>query len=149
MFEHFTTLEEIYCYKLALALTMLQGSIDALDTLEETAMRSDLEDLFRDSAHATRHQLQNLQGCFSLPDQNTNDAPSAAAKGLNRETNARIAKTDSTLVDAVLLAGALEAAHHEGAAELVTRAYEQIQAEVIREPEPVIQVPSFLPTGSI
>lgn len=88
MFEHFTTLEEIYCYKLALARTMLQGSIDALDTLEETAMRSDLEDLFRDSAHATRHQLQNLQGCFSLPDQNTNDAPSAAAKGLNRETNA-------------------------------------------------------------
>lgn len=98
MFEHFTTLEEIYCYKLALARTMLQGSIDALDTLEETAMRSDLKDLFRDSAHATRHQLQNLQGCFSLLDQNTNDAPSAAAKGLNRETNALIDKTDSTLL---------------------------------------------------
>ena len=187
MFEHFTTLEEIYSYKLALALTMEQGSIDALDTLEETAMRSELKDLFRDYAHATRHQVQNLERCFSLLDQNANDTPSAAAKGLNRETNALIAKTDSTLVDAVLLAGALEAAHHESAvyeiliihakalgmpgavellsenllqekdaiekfrsaAEMVTRAYGQIQAEHAGEPEPIIQVPPFLPPGSI
>ena len=113
MFEHFTTPEEIFSYKLGSALTMEHDSLEMLEDMEKTAMRSELRELFRDHAHETRQQIENLRQCFASLGQEPNGTPSPATKGLAKDARSFVAKTDETLVDAVVLASALEAEHHE------------------------------------
>lgn len=115
MFEHFTTPLEIFSHKLGSALAMEQDSLDLLADMEQAAMRSDLKELFLEHANATRQQIQNLEQCFDLMGQDAQLVPSPTTKGLAKETNAFVSKTDDTLVDAVVLAGALESAHHQRA----------------------------------
>lgn len=187
MFEHFTNPREIFDYKLASALTMENDSLKLLGDMEKAAKRSDLKDLLRGHALETRRQIRNLEQCFVLLDQESKEAPSPSTKGLIREINAFVSKTDDTLVDAVVMAGALETAHHESAVyevlviqakaleewgtaellggnlqletavleklrvatELVARANAEAQPPSEDEPEPTIQVPPFLPPGSV
>lgn len=113
MFEHFTTSEEIFSYKLGSALTMEHDSLEMLAEMEKTAMRSDLKDLFREHAHETRQQMENLQRCFTLLGEEVRQAPSPTTKGLAKEARSFTAKTDNSLVDTVVLAGALETEHYE------------------------------------
>lgn len=115
MFEQFTTPLEIFSHKLGSALTMEQDSLDFLADMEQAAMRSDLKELFLEHANATRQQIQNLKQCFEVLGQETRPVPSPVTKGLAKETNAFASKTDDMLVDAVVLAGALESAHHQSA----------------------------------
>lgn len=111
MFEHFTTAHGIFHHKLGAALTMEHDSLEMLGDMEKGAMRSELRDLFHEQAHDTRQQLEYLQRCLSLLGVGVHQAPSPTMKGLAKESRAFMAKTDSTLVDGVILAGALEAAH--------------------------------------
>jgi ferritin-like metal-binding protein YciE len=115
MFEHFTTPEEIFSYKLGSALTMEYDSLEMLGELEKTAMRSELKTLFREHGEETRQQIENLKRCFELLGEDVNDSPSPTTKGLAKESRSSTAKTDESLVDAVVLAGALEAEHYETA----------------------------------
>lgn len=115
MFEHFTTPEEIFHYKLGSALTMEHDSLEMLGDMEKTAIRSDLRDLFREHAHETRQQIENLRQCFAMLGMEENQAPSPTTKGLAKEAKSFISKTDDTLVDAVVLTGALETEHYETA----------------------------------
>ncbi|MHA7305220.1 YciE/YciF ferroxidase family protein [Arthrobacter sp. TMN-49] len=113
MFEHFTTVDEIFHYKLGSALTMEYDSLEMLGDMEKGAMRSDLRELFHEHAHETRQQIENLQQCFALLGAEAHQGPSPATKGLAKESKALMAKTDNSLVDAVVLAGALETEHYE------------------------------------
>lgn len=124
MFEHFTTPEEIFSYKLGSALTMEHDSLGLLEDMENAAMRSELKELFRDHAHETSQQIENLGQCFSALGQEAAGTPSLATKGLTKDARSLVAKTDETLVDAVVLAAALEAEHHEVAVyeNLITQA---------------------------
>ncbi len=115
MFEHFTTLQEIFYYKLGSALSMEHDSLEMLDDMEQKVMRSDLKDLFHGHAEDTRRQIQNLHQCFTLLGEEANRKPSPTTKGLAKELKSAIEKTDSTLVDGVVLAAALETEHHETA----------------------------------
>ena len=113
MFEHFTTPEEIFSFKLGSALTMEQDSLEMLEKMAETTPRPDLKQLFELHAAETRQQIENLKQCFALLGEEVNDSPSPTTKGLAKEAAASISKTDPTIVDAVLLAGGLETEHYE------------------------------------
>ncbi|MDJ0313632.1 DUF892 family protein [Arthrobacter sp. H35-D1] len=112
MFEHFTTLQEIFHYKLGSALTMEYDSLDMLEDMENAVMRSDLKELFHGHAAETRRQIENLHNCFALLGEEVHRQSSPTTKGLTKEAKSIIGKTDNMLVDAVVLAGALEAEHH-------------------------------------
>ncbi|AIX99926.1 hypothetical protein ART_0328 [Arthrobacter sp. PAMC 25486] len=124
MFEHFTTPEEIFSYKLGSALTMEYDSLEMLEYMEKKAMRSELREIFREHAHETRQQIENLKRCFASLGQEVNQMPSPATKGLAKDAKSFIVKTDEILVDAVVLAALLEAEHHEMAVyeNLITQA---------------------------
>ncbi len=115
MFEHFTTLEEIFNYKLGSALSMEHDSLELLVDMEQKAMRSDLKELFQGHAEETRRQIQNLHQCFTLLGEEVHRQPSPTTKGLAKEFKSAIDKTDSTLADGVILAAALESEHYETA----------------------------------
>ncbi len=192
MFEHFTTAEELFSYKLGSAVAMEQDSLDMLGDMEQTAMRSEVKDLFRDHARQTRQQIENLDDCFAALGMEKHQVPSPTMKGLAKETKSFIAKTDNALVDAVVLSGALETEHHEtavyesliaqakalgatAAAELLNQNLQQEQAAIEKikavieaiarantettdvetgdesnfEADPVLEVPPYLPPGSI
>jgi ferritin-like metal-binding protein YciE len=113
MFERFTTPEEIFSFKLGTAMTMEKDSLELLDLFEQTTPRPELKSLFHAHDTETRRQLANLERCFTLLGERPEYHPSPATKGLAKELRAAIAKTDSAIVDAVLLAAAIEAEHHE------------------------------------
>lgn len=94
---------------------MEYDSLEMLGDMEKSAMRSDLGELSHEHAHETRQQIENLQRCFSLLGVEVHQAPSPTTKGLAKESRSFIATTDNTLVDAVVLAGALESGHYAAA----------------------------------
>lgn len=115
MFEHFRTPAEIFFYRLGSALTMEHDSLEILGDMEKAAMRSDVVDLFRDHADETRQQIGNLEQCFAILGEAVRRTPSPTTKGLAKEIKSSTDKTDHSLVDAVVLAGALEMEHYETA----------------------------------
>jgi ferritin-like metal-binding protein YciE len=133
MFEHFTTPEEIFSFKLGSALTMEQDSLELLEKIAETTPRPELKELFEAHAAETRHQIENLKQCFALLGEEVNDSPSPTTKGLAKEAAASISKTDASIVDAVLLSGGLEAEHYEIAVyeTLITNAEARGATEVV------------------
>lgn len=112
MFEHFTTPDEIFHYKLGQALTMEYEALELLGEMEKGAMRSDVGELFHEQAQETQQRIGNVRQCFAMMGSEAHQTPSPASKGLAKETKAFVAKTDSSIVDAVVLAGALEAKHY-------------------------------------
>ncbi|POH57269.1 hypothetical protein CVS28_16880 [Arthrobacter glacialis] len=115
MFEHFTTPDEILHYRLGAALTMEYDALEMIAAMEKGAMRSDLRELLHEHTHETRQQIEFLQRCYSMLGVDVHQTPSPTSKGLAKESNAFMAKTDSTLVDAVILAGVLEVDHYASA----------------------------------
>ncbi|MCZ2402821.1 ferritin-like domain-containing protein [Paenarthrobacter sp. Z7-10] len=113
MFEHFNTPEEIFSFKLGSALSMERDSLDMLTQLQSQAQRPELADLLREHADETRQQIANVEQCFQLLGEEVNDSPSPTTKGLAKEGASTIKKTDVSLVDDVVLAGALETEHYE------------------------------------
>lgn len=113
MFERFTTLEEVFRYKLGTALSMEQDSLALQGELGRTAMRSSLTEIFEDHAQEKQRNIENLEQCFTLLGQEVSQNPSPATKGLAKELKSFMAKTDDTLVDEVVVAGALESQHHQ------------------------------------
>lgn len=113
MFEKLTTPEEIFSFKLGSALTMEQDTLAMLVELETSASRPELKQLFREHAEETKQQIENIKKSFTLLGETVEENPSPATKGLAKEAKSTLAKTDPTLVDAVILAGALETEHSE------------------------------------
>lgn len=113
MFEHFNTPEEIFSFKLGSALSMEHDTLAMLSELEEAAQRPELKTLLREHAEETREQIRNIERSFELLGEKPNDSPSPTTKGLAKEGKATLRKTDQSLVDVVILSGALETEHYE------------------------------------
>ena len=113
MFEHFDTPEQIFSFKLGSALTMEHDTLEMLGELETAANHPEMKELFRAHAEETRQQIANIEQSFALLGEDVNTSPSPTTKGLAKEAKASLAKTDSSIVDAVILAGALETEHYE------------------------------------
>ncbi|WP_337062661.1 ferritin-like domain-containing protein [Kineococcus sp. G2] len=115
MFERLKTPEQIFSYKLGAALTMEKDTLTMLGRLEEAARREELKALLREHAEETRRQVQVIEQCFALLGEEVDDSPCPVTKALAAEAETTLKKTDDSLVDAVILAGALETEHHEQA----------------------------------
>ncbi len=113
MFEKLNTPEEIFSFKLGSALTMEKTVLGMLGDLEEHAQRDELKQLFRHHADETRQHIANIEKSFELLDEDVNESPCPTIDGLEKEGKATIKKTDDGVVDAVILAGAVETEHHE------------------------------------
>ncbi|WP_432523820.1 ferritin-like domain-containing protein [Kineococcus sp. SYSU DK006] len=115
MFERLNTPEQIFSYKLGAALTMEKDTLGMLEALQKAAQREELKQLLREHAEETRQQIELIEQCFALLGEKVDDSPCPVTKALAAEATATIKKTDDSLVDAVILAGALETEHHEQA----------------------------------
>ena len=113
MFEHLNTPEEIFSFKLGSALSMERDTLDMLGDLEANTNSPELKTLFHEHAEETRQQIANVEKCFLLLGEQVNDTPSPVTKGLAKEGKSTMKKTDESLVDTVILAGALETEHYE------------------------------------
>lgn len=113
MFEHFKTPEKIFSFKLGSALTIERDTLTMLGELEMAAQRPELKALLKEHAEETRQQITNIERSFELLGEKVSDSPSAVAKAIAKEGNSLLGKTDKSLVDDVILAGALDAEHHE------------------------------------
>ena len=113
MFERLNTPEEIFNFKLGAALKMENTVLGMLGDLEENAQRDELKQMFRQHAEETRQHIANIERSFELLGEEADDSPCPAIEGLEKEGKATIKKTDNSVVDAVLIAGASETEHHE------------------------------------
>jgi len=113
MFEKLNTPEEIFSFKLGSALTMENNVLELLAELQEKTNRDELRQLFSAHADETRQQIKNIEESFRLLEEEVDDSPCPAFQGLEKEGNATMKKTDDSIIDAVILAGAVEVEHHE------------------------------------
>lgn len=113
MFEKLTTPEEIFSFKLGSALTMEKTVLGMLAELEEAAQRDEIKQAFHVHAEETRQHIANIEQSFSLLGEEIDEQPCPTIEGLEKEGKAAVKKTDDSIVDAVVLAGATETEHHE------------------------------------
>lgn len=113
MFEKLNTPEEIFSFKLGSALTMENNVLELLGELQEKTNRDELRQLFSQHAEETRQQIKNIGESFRLLGEEVDDSPCPAFQGLEKEGKATMKKTDDSIIDAVILAGATETEHHE------------------------------------
>lgn len=113
MFEHFTTPEEIFSFKLGSTLTAERDGVGVLEQLEAKAQHDELRQLLHQHVAETRQQVANIEEAFRLLGEPESTAPAPTAKGIAKEGASSIGKTDDSLVDAVIIAAALENEHWE------------------------------------
>jgi ferritin-like metal-binding protein YciE len=113
MFERLTTPEEAYNYKLGAALTMERRVLSILEDNIKEAQDTDVEGVFRHHHVDTKEHVRNLEEAFGLLGWEVDDSPCPAIDGLMAEGKANAKKTDKSLIDSVLLQGAVEVEHHE------------------------------------
>lgn len=113
MFEHFTTPEQIFLYKLGMALAMEYEAMELHTDLDNAAMGGGVKDLVLAQAKENRGHVGMLKQCFELLGREAHQFSSPTSKALGREARSFIGKVSSPLVDEVVLTSLLEARHHE------------------------------------
>lgn len=116
MFEHLTTNDDLFTFRLGTALSAEHDSLEMLETLQKEVTSEDLRQLFAHHAEETRQQIANIESCFSILGIPVDDSPSPTTKGLATEAKSLLRKSDETLTDAIALSGGLETEHYEIAA---------------------------------
>jgi ferritin-like metal-binding protein YciE len=113
MFERLTTPEEAFNFKLGAALTMERTVLEILDANIEEAQDQEVVALFREHRAESQGHVQTLEEAFAQLGWEVDDSPCPAIDGLKAEGKATAKMTDASLVDSVLLQGAVEVEHHE------------------------------------
>ena len=113
MFEKLTTPEEIFSFKLGSALKMEQDALSQLEELQGETNRAEIRDVLAQHAEETKRHVTNVEECFRLLGEEPDTSPNPVTKGLAAEGKASLKKTDDAIVDAVILAGAIETEHLE------------------------------------
>jgi ferritin-like metal-binding protein YciE len=113
MFERLKTPEEAYNYKLGAALNMERTVLDILDDSIENAQSEQIRDTLQQHRAETEQHIEILEQVFGAFEWDVDDSPCPAIDGLKAEGKANVKKTDDSLVDNVILQGAVEVEHHE------------------------------------
>jgi ferritin-like metal-binding protein YciE len=113
MFEKLNTPEEIFSYKLGSALSMENDILGMLEKLQQETKREELRQLFSTHAEETHQHVRNIEESFRLLGEEPDDSPCPAIEALEKDGNAAMKKTDESIIDAVILAGATEVEHYE------------------------------------
>jgi len=107
---------DLFRCRLSAALEMEHDSLRLLGELEMAAVSEDLRQAFARHADETRRQILNLNEAFLLLDLQPSEKTSPSTKGMAKETEALLHRTDRRLHDEVVIASALGAEHYEIAA---------------------------------
>lgn len=113
MFEKLNTPEDIFSFKLGSALKMEQDALSTLEDLQKETNREEIRTVLAAHAEETRRHVANVEECFRLLGEKPDTSPNPVTKGIAAEGKASIKKTDKSIVDAVILAGAIETEHLE------------------------------------
>jgi ferritin-like metal-binding protein YciE len=111
--ERLTTPQEAFGYKLGAALTMERTVLKILDSSIDEAQDEQVADLLREHRQESEEHVRHVELAFRALGWEVDDAPCPAIEGLRAEGNANARKTDDSLVDSILLQGAVEVEHHE------------------------------------
>jgi ferritin-like metal-binding protein YciE len=114
MFERLNTPEEAFNYKLGAALKMEHTVLEKIleDNIEE-AKDDKLKGLLRHHQDETRQQIGNIEQAFSAFGWEVDDSPCPSIEAIHKEGKTNVKKTDDSIVDSVILSGAMETEHHE------------------------------------
>jgi ferritin-like metal-binding protein YciE len=114
MFERLNDPNEAYNFKLGAALKMEQTVLEKIlaDSIDE-AHDDRVKQLFEHHADETREQIHNLERVFQRFGWEVDDSPCPAIEALHKEAKTNVKKTDDSIVDTVILSGAVETEHHE------------------------------------
>ena len=110
------TPEELMHYQLRTALTMENDSLAALGELAKAAKSKEVKDMFRHHSDETKEQIENLRRVFTLLEFKDTSAPSPSTKGISKQAESLIGKSEPKLRDQVTLSCALGNEHYEMAA---------------------------------
>ena len=113
MFERLNTPQEALNYKLGATLKMEQKVLEILDDNIEHAQDEKVRQLLSSHREESEKHVANVEEAFRLFDWEVDDSSCPAIEGLEKEGKAMVKKTDDSLVDSVILQGALEVEHHE------------------------------------
>jgi ferritin-like metal-binding protein YciE len=113
MLERLNTPQEAYHFKLGAALTMEKTVIAILESSIDEAQDAHVAITFRTHIDETRGHIKNIEEAFRRLEAEIDDSPCPAIDGLQAEGKANAKKTDNSIVDSVLLQGAVEVEHHE------------------------------------
>ena len=110
------TPDELLHFQLRTALTMEDDSLAALGVLEKAAKSAKLKKMFKHHSDETKDQIENLHKVFKLLDFKQTTAPSPSTKGISKQAESLIKRSDDSLLDQVVLSSALGNEHYEIAA---------------------------------
>ena len=113
MFERLNNPEEAYNFKLGAALKMEQTVLEMLEENIENAQEENAKDLFRHHHQETQGHVRNIEQAFQALDWEIDTSPCPATEGIEKEGEASVKKSDESIVDIVILQGAVETEHHE------------------------------------
>lgn len=113
MFERLNTPEESYNHKLGAALNMEKTVLKILDANVEEARDEQVVAMFKHHRQESEQHVGNLEEVFRLFGWEVDDSPCPAIDGLQAEGKANAKKTDASILDPILLQGAVEVEHHE------------------------------------
>jgi ferritin-like metal-binding protein YciE len=128
-----TTPEELFAFKLGVALRSEHDVLKMLEENQKVAQSQELKDMLGHHQDETREQITYIEKCFKVLGLEAKEQRSPVSKGLAEEAQVALDKVDPSLVDMVIVAGALDTEHHEVACytTLITSAEAQGQSEVV------------------
>jgi ferritin-like metal-binding protein YciE len=113
MFERFNTAEDIFAFKLGLALSMERQLADLLELLEEHTQREEIRHPLAVHREETIQHVANIEQCFTLLGEVVDSSPCGVVEAMADEGKAMLKKTADSLADVVIVASAMEAEHYE------------------------------------
>jgi ferritin-like metal-binding protein YciE len=113
LFERLNSAEEAFQFKLGAALTMERKLLDTLDDSAEEANDERIAQIFRQHREQTEGHVRNIEEAFAALGWEVDDSPNPTVKALDKEAKATAKMADDSIVDMILLQGAVEAEHHE------------------------------------
>jgi ferritin-like metal-binding protein YciE len=113
MFERFTTPDEAFEFKLGATLKMEREVLKILDDNIESAQGEKVRGLLAEHRSESEQHVANVEEAFRELGWEPDDSSCPAIEGLRAEGKAMAKKADDSLVDSVILQGALEVEHHE------------------------------------
>ena len=113
MFERLNNQREAYNFKLGAALKMEQTVLEMLEDNIEAAQNEKAKGLFEHHHEETQGHVRNIEQAFQTLDWDADTSPCPAIEGIQKEGKANVKKSDDSIIDNVVLQGAVETEHHE------------------------------------
>jgi ferritin-like metal-binding protein YciE len=104
---------ELFAHKLGTTLTMEKELVETLNQLAQKANKPELKQQLLHHRQETQQQVRNIERAFDALGEEPEEQPSPAIEGITKEGKQNIRQADDSLVDAVILSGAVATEAHE------------------------------------